>query len=165
MPCGGCAPTATSYLCWDPRVKTGSVGCFLRLASFRPVRRGGGSQLGSRWSARSATRPNDLEAGADPPHTRSRGTREKRCGSSHVLSPVGKYGARDAPGNDLGPFQLIGAPFAGKRAYPGGYQVSIPVGVRAIAQRHEETVAAGISAERRLVDTPAAAPHLGQKPP
>ena len=31
--------------------------------------RGGGPESGSRWSAHSAARTNDLEAGEDPPHT------------------------------------------------------------------------------------------------
>jgi hypothetical protein len=51
---------------------------------------------GSRWSARSAARTNDLEADEDPPHTRLGGTRQRRCGSSHLLSPVTEQrGARD----------------------------------------------------------------------
>jgi hypothetical protein len=39
---------------------------------------GGGPQSGSRWSARSAARTNDLEADEDPPHTRLARTRRKR---------------------------------------------------------------------------------------
>ena len=50
-------------------VKVGSVELFV-LLGLVPVRVcGGGPQSGSRWSARSAARTNDLEAGKDPPHT------------------------------------------------------------------------------------------------
>ena len=43
---------------------------------------------GSRWSARSAARTNDLEAGEDPPHTVRPGGGETRCDSSHLAPPV-----------------------------------------------------------------------------
>ena len=69
-------------------VKVGSVGRFL-LFGLVPARVwGGGPQSGSRWSARSAARTNDLEADEDPPHTGRPGTRQRRCGSSHLLPPV-----------------------------------------------------------------------------
>ena len=43
---------------------------------------------GSRWSARSAARTNDLEADEDAPHTGSARSEGKRCcGSSHVMPP------------------------------------------------------------------------------
>ena len=43
---------------------------------------------GSRWSARSAARTNDLEADEDAPHTGSARSEGKRCcGSSHVAPP------------------------------------------------------------------------------
>jgi hypothetical protein len=48
---------------WDPLV----VSLFGLVPA--PVSEGGGSQSGSRWSARSAARTNDLEADEDPPHT------------------------------------------------------------------------------------------------
>ena len=61
-------PTSLSVL--GTPVKVGSVGFFRCLSSFRPhVPCGGGPQSGSRWSARSAARTNDLEADEDPPHT------------------------------------------------------------------------------------------------
>jgi hypothetical protein len=56
----------------------------------------GGPQSGSRWSARSAARTNDLETEEDPPHTRSARDRQKGCGSSHLLPPVRKHGSGDA---------------------------------------------------------------------
>src|ERR1700756_1092519 len=52
----------------DPR-KGGSILLFLRLASFSCVLEAVEPQSGSRWSARSAARTNDLEADEDPPHT------------------------------------------------------------------------------------------------
>src|ERR1700757_4328692 len=62
----------------DPR-KGGSVGHFL-VVGLVPVRaRRGGPQAGSRWSARSAARTNDLEADEDPPHTRGLGERGNSC--------------------------------------------------------------------------------------
>jgi len=55
----------------DPR-KGGSVGCFIVVRShFRSVLRAVDRKSGSRWSARSAARTNDLEADEDPPHTGS----------------------------------------------------------------------------------------------
>ena len=54
-------------------VKVGSVGRFCCLVLvLGPCLVGGGPQSGSRWSARSAARTNDLEAGEDPPHTLGR---------------------------------------------------------------------------------------------
>ncbi len=49
----------------------------------------GGRGAGSRWSARSAARTNDLDAGADPAaYCRSSGGRgEKCCDSNHVMPP------------------------------------------------------------------------------
>ena len=80
----------------DPR-KGGSIGRFLHcFASFSPVLDGGGPQSGSRWSARSAARTNDLEAGEDPPHTRRARDRQRRCDSTHLLPPVRKGGSGDA---------------------------------------------------------------------
>ena len=59
-------------------VKVGSVELFV-LFGLVPVRVwGGGPQSGSRWSARSAARTNDLEADKDPPHTVFAGT-EAKC--------------------------------------------------------------------------------------
>jgi hypothetical protein len=43
---------------------------------------------GSRWSARSAARTNDLAADEDPPQTWPTGTRQRRCGSSHLRLPL-----------------------------------------------------------------------------
>ena len=76
------------YLCWGPPVKVGSVvvlvvGLVVTRAWLR-----WGRGVGSRWSARSAARTNDLDAGADPPHTPGRvGQGEKRCDSNHVEPP------------------------------------------------------------------------------
>ena len=57
---------------WDPLVVSlfGLVPAMCLVAVDR--------QSGSRWSARSAARTNDLEADEDPPHTRLARTRRKR---------------------------------------------------------------------------------------
>jgi len=69
-------------------VKVGSLVVFVFVGLISVRVWGGGPQSGSRWSARSAARTNDLEAGEDPPHTdRPWGTRQRRCGSSHLLPP------------------------------------------------------------------------------
>src|SRR6478609_10044777 len=62
----------------DPR-QGGSPLSFWLLALSSPVRGGGGAVVrGSRWSARSAARTNDLDAGADPTaYSRSGWTRRK----------------------------------------------------------------------------------------
>ena len=54
----------------------------------------------SRWSARSAARTNDLEAGEGPPHTRSEegGRGQRRGGSSHVGLPCESIVGGDASG-------------------------------------------------------------------
>src|SRR6185312_14756243 len=52
----------------DPR-KGGILGRFVFVGLISVRVWGGGPQSGSRWSARSAARTNDLEAGEDPPHT------------------------------------------------------------------------------------------------
>ena len=63
---------ALSLICvGDPR-KGGSVGCFIVVRShFRSVLRAVDRKSGSRWSARSAARTNDLDADEDAPHTGS----------------------------------------------------------------------------------------------
>ena len=62
--------TRSPYLCCGPPSRWGSVVVSRCLASFRHhVPGGGGPQSGSRWSARSAARTSDLEAGEDPPQT------------------------------------------------------------------------------------------------
>jgi hypothetical protein len=60
----------------DPRKDVGSVVVF-GLFCLVPgsVCLGGGPQLGSWWSARSAARTNDLEADEDPPQTWPAGMR------------------------------------------------------------------------------------------
>jgi len=50
-------------------VKVGSLVVFVFVGLISVRVWGGGPQSGSRWSARSAARTNDLEAGEDPPHT------------------------------------------------------------------------------------------------
>ena len=70
-------------------VKVGILGRFCCFASFWPGVGAAGRRLGSRWSARSAARTNDLEADEDPPHDETAGERgERGCGSSHLLPPV-----------------------------------------------------------------------------
>src|SRR5271166_2806736 len=75
----------------DPR-KGGSVGCFIVTRShFRSVLRAVDRKSGSRWSARSAARTNDLEADEDAPHTGSvrseaKMLRFKSCGASASCS-------------------------------------------------------------------------------
>jgi hypothetical protein len=66
------------------------------LASFRHLVWGGGPQSGSRWSARSAARTNDLEADEDRRILWLAATRQRRCSSSHLLPPVRERGAGDA---------------------------------------------------------------------
>jgi len=90
-------------------VKGAPLSCFCCLTSFRGhVPCGGGLQSGSRWSARSAARTNDLEADEDPPHTLAGPrTRRRRCGSSHLRPPVkraaGVHVARAGAQPYLGP--------------------------------------------------------------
>ena len=60
----------------DPR--KGGIHWLFSLFGLVPARAwGGGPQSGSRWSARSAARTNDLEADEDPPHTWSAGDEAK----------------------------------------------------------------------------------------
>jgi hypothetical protein len=62
---------------WTPSKGVGSSGYFRCLSSSSPVFACDGPQAGSRWSARSAARTNDLEADEDPPHTPGSGGRGK----------------------------------------------------------------------------------------
>jgi hypothetical protein len=50
-------------------VKVGSLGHSSLFGLVLPCAADGGPQSGSRWSARSAARTNDLEADCGPPHT------------------------------------------------------------------------------------------------
>lgn len=69
-------------------VKVDPLGCFIVVRShFRSVFRAVDRKSGSRWSARSAARTNDLEADEDAPHTGSARSevkmlRFKSCGAS-----------------------------------------------------------------------------------
>jgi hypothetical protein len=59
-------------------VKVGIRWSFLVVWPGSAVLARGGPQPGSRWSARSAARTNDLEAGEDPPHADGRVNEAKR---------------------------------------------------------------------------------------
>jgi hypothetical protein len=57
------------YLCWGPPVKVDPLVVSVVWPRSGHMPCGGGPQSGSRWSARSAARTNDLDADRDPPHT------------------------------------------------------------------------------------------------
>jgi len=86
----------------------------------------GGPKPGSRWSARSAVRTNDLEAGEDPPHTRSARRRGVgAAGFKSCLPPVRERGAGDA-------LERAGAqPYLGPRTMSGDMMMDGVPGVRA----------------------------------
>ena len=77
------------YLCWRPPVKVGSAGCFLCLASFRPMCSG-------RWTAVGVEVERPQRSEDERPRGRRGstaysgrpGTRRRRCGSSHLRPPV-----------------------------------------------------------------------------
>ena len=127
----------------DPR-KGGSVGCFIVVRShFRSVLRAVDRKSGSRWSARSAARTNDLEAGEDPPHTRSGRTRRKALWfKSSAASHVCECGAGDNVAR-------AGAqPYLGPRTGSGDMMIDGVPGRRA-CERLRPLILSGKSTQQR----------------
>jgi hypothetical protein len=102
----------------------------------------GGPESGSRWSARSAARTNDLEADEDPPDTPAGRTRRKILCSSHLVPPVWECGAGDNVAR-------AGAqPYLGPRTRSGDMMIDGVPGMRA-CEKVRPLILSGKSTQQR----------------